>query len=177
MVVRDLDAVPADDETRVWKLECDIDDATGEVLGALTGRLMETGAREAHYLPTLTKKGRPAWQLQVICTDGAREALELEIFRSMTTIGIRRVPFERTVLPRQEIALPCEPGPVAGCHGGMCRVGTPGQLAETATPQTQGAPRDRSGRTARLLLQTLLDAADAHVVRVPWDEKTAPRQA
>ena len=113
MVVRDLDAVPADDETRVWKLECDIDDATGEALGALTGRLMEAGAREAHYLPTLTKKGRPAWQLQVICTDGAREALELEIFRSTTTIGIRRVPFERTVLPRQAIALPCEPGPVS----------------------------------------------------------------
>ena len=113
MVVRDLDAVPADDETRVWKLECDIDDATGEALGALTVRLMEVGAREAHYLPTLTKKGRPAWQLQVICTDGAREALELEIFRSTTTIGIRRVPFERTVLPREAICLPCEPGPVA----------------------------------------------------------------
>lgn len=30
-------------------------------------RLREAGAREVHWLPLYCKKGRPGWQLQVIC--------------------------------------------------------------------------------------------------------------
>ena len=52
----------------IVKLECDIDDASPEVLAYAADRLREAGAREAHWLPLYCKKGRPGWQLQVICT-------------------------------------------------------------------------------------------------------------
>lgn len=85
----------------VWKLETDIDDTTGEVLGYTLERLLEAGAKDAHYLPCFMKKNRPAWQLQVICDEERRPALERILFRETTTIGIRRVRMERSILKRQ----------------------------------------------------------------------------
>ena len=85
----------------VWKLETDIDDTTGEVLGYTLERLLEAGAKDAHYLPCFMKKNRPAWQLQVICDEEHRPALERILFRETTTIGIRRVRMERSILKRQ----------------------------------------------------------------------------
>lgn len=97
--------IDAADEGRILKLECDVDDMTGEAMGAVIDRLLAAGAREAHWIPLGTKKGRPSWQLQVICMPADREALELVIFRDTTTIGIRRCPMERTVLPREAVSL------------------------------------------------------------------------
>lgn len=86
---------------QLWKLEADIDDSTGEMLGYTLERLLAEGARDAHYLPCYMKKNRPAWQLQVICDESHREDLEELIFRETTTIGIRRIALERTVLARR----------------------------------------------------------------------------
>ena len=86
----------------VTKLECDIDDATGEALGTVIDELLGVGALEAHYLPVFTKKGRPAWQLQTICPHERTDAVEGVIFRQTTTIGIRRTTMRRTTLPREE---------------------------------------------------------------------------
>lgn len=85
----------------VIKLEANIDDCTGEVLGYVMDCLMEHGARDVHYVPVFMKKNRPAYQLTVICGEEEVEALENIIFRETTTIGIRRVKMERTVLPRE----------------------------------------------------------------------------
>lgn len=87
--------------TSVVKLECDIDDATGEELGYVAELLREAGAREVHWLPIFTKKGRPAYQLQVICVPEDVARMESAIFRGTPTLGIRRVPMERTVLKRR----------------------------------------------------------------------------
>ena len=43
----------------IVKLECDIDDASPEVLAYAADRLREAGAREVHWLPLYCKKGRP----------------------------------------------------------------------------------------------------------------------
>ena len=47
------------------------------------------------------KKNRPAYELNVICDEVRRAELEQIIFRETTTIGIRRVQMERTVLRRE----------------------------------------------------------------------------
>ena len=85
---------------RVVRLECDIDDASGEVLAYAADRLRGAGAREVHWVPIFTKKGRPAWQLQVIASIEDAERLEGIIFAETTTIGIRRWLCDRTVLER-----------------------------------------------------------------------------
>lgn len=85
----------------VWKLETDIDDCSGEVMGHVLKLLMANGAREAHYMPIYTKKNRPAYTLAVICKEKDRESLENLIFAETTTIGIRRGKMQRTILKRE----------------------------------------------------------------------------
>lgn len=84
----------------IVKLECDIDDCSPEVLAYAVERLREAGAREAHWLPIFCKKGRPAYQLQVIVEPSDVSRMEEIILSETTTIGIRRLQMERTCLPR-----------------------------------------------------------------------------
>lgn len=89
------------DDTSVYCLESNMDDCSGEILGYLMEKLMAAGARDACYSPVYMKKNRPAWKLTVLCEKEDIPKLENIIFRESTTIGIRRYPVERTVLPRE----------------------------------------------------------------------------
>ncbi len=94
--------IEADKETSdaVIKLESNIDDCTGEALGFVMEQLLEAGARDVHYIPVFMKKNRPAYQLNVICGEELVPRMEEIIFRGTTTIGIRKIRMERTVLGR-----------------------------------------------------------------------------
>ncbi|MCI8666738.1 MAG: nickel pincer cofactor biosynthesis protein LarC [Dorea sp.] len=85
----------------IYKLESNIDDCTGEALGYVLEQLFEAGARDVHYSPVYMKKNRPAYQLNVICSEEMLTKMEEIIFRETTTIGIRRMKMERTVLKRE----------------------------------------------------------------------------
>ena len=89
------------EEESIWKLESTIDDCSGEVLGYVMDRLFHAGARDVHYTPVFMKKNRPAYQLNVICSEDVIPKLEQIIFMETTTIGIRRFQVERTVLQRK----------------------------------------------------------------------------
>lgn len=88
------------DRGTVTKLECDLDDCTGEALGRVIELLMAAGAREAHAIPIVMKKGRPGHQLEVICDGELAPTLEHIIFENTTTIGIRSMDMRRHALPR-----------------------------------------------------------------------------
>lgn len=107
-------------DDHLWKLEADIDDSTGESLGYTMNRLMDAGARDAHYIPCFMKKSRPAYQLQVICDEEHREGLEQIVFQETTTIGIRRMAIQRTVLERRMETVDTGQGKVSikVCEGG-----------------------------------------------------------
>lgn len=51
------------EQEKIWKLESNIDDCTGENLGYVMERLMEAGARDVHYSAVYMKKNRPACSL------------------------------------------------------------------------------------------------------------------
>ncbi len=89
------------EEDVIYKLETNIDDCTGEALGYVMDRLMEKGARDVHFLPVYMKKNRPAYELAVICDADKVNVLEQTIFQETTTIGIRRIRMERSILPRE----------------------------------------------------------------------------
>ena len=112
-----------DDTTprEIWKLECDVDDCTGEALGYCMEALLAAGAKEAHFVPVFTKKNRPAWQIQVIFDEGRRECCENILFLNTTTIGVRRQRMERTVLVRRS-----------------CKVATPLGTVEAKTVELPG---------------------------------------
>ncbi len=84
----------------ICKLECNLDDCSGEVLGYTMERLMKEGALDVCYLPIYMKKNRPAYMLTVLCRPEDQHKIEQIIFVETTTIGIRRQFMERTVLPR-----------------------------------------------------------------------------
>ncbi len=86
----------------IVKLESNIDDCTGENLGYVMEKLFEVGARDVHYMPIFMKKNRPAYQLNVICKEKDVKALEHILFCETTTIGIRKVAMERSILQREE---------------------------------------------------------------------------
>ena len=89
----------------IWKLECDIDDSTGEQLGYAMERLYAEGAREAHYMPVFMKKNRPGWELTVICDEEHLARMEKVIFAETTTIGIRKQEMERSILTRESVLI------------------------------------------------------------------------
>ncbi len=98
------------DTDSIYKLESNIDDCTGESLGYAMERLLEAGARDVHYTPVYMKKNRPAYQLNVICSQEKIAKMEEIMFRETTTIGIRRMKMERTALRREIRKIPTSLG-------------------------------------------------------------------
>lgn len=98
MLIREETAHKGQD---IYKLETNIDDCTGEVLGHVMEILFERGAADVSYTPVFMKKNRPAYLLTVLCAGDKVKQMEEIIFRETTTIGIRRARMERTVLKRE----------------------------------------------------------------------------
>lgn len=115
------EACPSDEN--VWILECNIDDSTGEMLGLALERLMEAGARDAHFTPCFMKKNRPAYLLRVIADEERIGELEEVIFDVTTTIGIRRYRVERSCMQRAmaEVETPFGQVAVKVCAGAGVR--------------------------------------------------------
>ena len=86
MIIEDQD----ENKDVVVKLESNVDDCSGEALGYVMDRLLKAGARDVHYIPVFMKKNRPAYQLNVICSEEDVAKLENIIFEETTTIGIRK---------------------------------------------------------------------------------------
>lgn len=109
----------------ITKLECNIDDCTGENLGFLQERLFENSARDVTVIPCFMKKNRPAFLLQVICDNREVAKMESLIFENTTTIGIRRVQMERTKLARRQIEIRTSLGKITAkevCINGKKRI-------------------------------------------------------
>ena len=101
------------EKDEVVKLESDIDDASGEVLGYTMKKLMDAGALDVHFSPIYMKKNRPAFELTVICKEEKKKEMEEIIFRETTTIGIREFSsLMRSILHREEKKVDTSFGPV-----------------------------------------------------------------
>ena len=105
----------------IIKLETNIDDSTGEALGAVMELLFREGARDVYYTPAYMKKNRPAYVLNVLCRKEEKDRLEEIIFRNTTTIGIREIPCGRAVLPRKRMEVET---PWGKADVKVCRIGT-----------------------------------------------------
>lgn len=79
-------------------LQCNIDDMTGEMLGATLDLLMDEGAMDVHFTPIVMKKNRPATTLSLLCGAEAEEKFKRLMFRHTSTLGIKTIPIDKTVL-------------------------------------------------------------------------------
>jgi hypothetical protein len=96
----------------VVELSANIDDCTGEVLGATIAKLLSAGCLDAWACPVVMKKSRPAWVLSALCAPGDAEAAQGIIFSETTTFGIRRRTCQRTKLLRDHQTVETPYGPV-----------------------------------------------------------------
>ncbi|MDD6451168.1 MAG: nickel pincer cofactor biosynthesis protein LarC [Lachnospiraceae bacterium] len=104
----------ADDrkEDQIIRLECDMDDITGEEMGFAMDRIYEAGARDVFYQPVYMKKNRPGILLTVLTKEKEKEAVIRAIFCHTTTIGIREEVMRRYVLKRVLVTEDTSFGPV-----------------------------------------------------------------
>ena len=91
----------AEESTSVGVIEANIDDATPELLGYATERLLEAGALDVTIAPVLMKKNRPGSALTVLARPEDTERLAALLFGETTTLGVRIYTAERRVQKRE----------------------------------------------------------------------------
>jgi len=82
-------------------LETNVDDVTGEVLGYMTERIMNLGAKDVTITPGITKKGRPTNIISVICDSENMNRLMDLLISETGTLGVRVSTSERYLVPRK----------------------------------------------------------------------------
>jgi len=91
----------APESTTVSVIEANIDDASPQIIGWATEKLLEAGALDAVVIPAQMKKNRPGVILQVIAPPEKSEELIALIFRETTTLGVRLNTADRRVQLRE----------------------------------------------------------------------------
>lgn len=104
----------------VVELSANIDDCSGEVLGATIERLLLAGCVDAWASPITMKKSRPAWMLSALCFERDVKAAEDLMFAETTTFGIRRRTCERAKLLRRFELVETPYGPIRIKIGAWC---------------------------------------------------------
>jgi uncharacterized protein (TIGR00299 family) protein len=87
---------------RVVQLETNVDDVTGEVLGNLIDRLMESGALDVSIIPVLMKKGRSGSAIRAIALQEDKEDLSRLIMRETGSLGVRVFPLLHRYVAERE---------------------------------------------------------------------------
>lgn len=107
-----LSGTPAGSEALVV-LAADLDDATGEEIGAVADQLRDAGALDVTLLQTLMKKGRPGTRVEVLAATDEADRLEALLLRESSTIGVRRYAVQRRALPRRHVEVQVDGQPIA----------------------------------------------------------------
>ncbi|HVA73538.1 MAG TPA: nickel pincer cofactor biosynthesis protein LarC [Acidimicrobiales bacterium] len=82
-------------------LEANVDDVTGEILGATLSALIGAGALDAWVTPVTGKKGRPAHVVSVLCDVSAVGRLRQVLADETGTLGVRAQTWQRWPSERQ----------------------------------------------------------------------------
>ena len=94
------------------ELAANIDDCSGEIIGATVEALLAAGCLDAWATPIVMKKSRPAWTLVALCAPGDVAAAQRIIFTETTTFGIRSRPCRRSKLVRELATVETACGPI-----------------------------------------------------------------
>jgi uncharacterized protein (TIGR00299 family) protein len=103
-IVGELEGV----EGGIELLEANVDDASGELLGAAVERLLAAGALDAWLEPVVMKRGRGAYKVCALSPAADRERLVRLLMLETGTLGVRHLSVGRTVAERRvvEVELP-----------------------------------------------------------------------
>ncbi len=86
---------------RVAVLETNLDDVSGEILGAFVEQALAAGALDVFHTPIQMKKSRPGVLLTVLCPEADADRFAECILRQTSAFGVRRTLAERRKLRRE----------------------------------------------------------------------------
>jgi hypothetical protein len=150
-------------------LECNLDDTTPELIGALTAQLLAADALDVFTTAIQMKKQRPGVLLSVLCHAAQKPALLDLLFRGSTTFGVREHAVQRTILARRF-------APVATPFGAVrIKLGTWCGADVTRAPEMDDcvALAQKFGVTAREVYEAAQGAAQA-LAGLPRPGKSRP---
>ncbi|MBI5366469.1 MAG: LarC family nickel insertion protein [Planctomycetes bacterium] len=125
---------------RLWVVETNLDDMTGQQIGWLFDRVFAAGAVEVYTTPVSMKKNRPGVLFSALVPPAALLAVEAALFTESTTFGVRRYPVERTKLAREFVTHATAFGPV------RYKVGRRGGAVATVSPEYEDCRRIAEAR-------------------------------
>lgn len=79
-------------DDQMLKVEVNLDDISGEILGYVMDLLIESGANDVYYTSIYMKKNRPGILLQLLCSKGNLDKMKQILFTETTTLGVRYYP-------------------------------------------------------------------------------------
>jgi uncharacterized protein (TIGR00299 family) protein len=138
----------------VVQIECEIDDMSPQLTGALVDRLLSAGALDAFLTPVIMKKGRPGVLVTILAPSGRVDSLVDVVFRESTTLGVRSSPVTRRVLDRRHEAV--------AVFGHPVRLKVSGRSGEvlTVTPEFDDCARV-AAETGRAIRDVQAEALEA----------------
>lgn len=148
----------------IWLVEANLDDATGETIGAAAEAILAAGARDVWLTPATMKKGRPGVVMACLADEAARVAVEDAIFLHTPTFGLRRRRVERSILARKHVEVETTFGRV------RMKVGRRAGRVLTANPEY--ADCLRLAGEGGVAVRVVLEAA-----RAAWDRRSADAAA
>ena len=86
---------------RVAVLETNLDDCSGEILGAFVETAFTAGALDVFHTPIQMKKNRPGVLLTVLCAEADADKFSELMLRETTAFGVRKTIAERRKLRRE----------------------------------------------------------------------------
>ncbi|NBV24144.1 MAG: nickel pincer cofactor biosynthesis protein LarC [Proteobacteria bacterium] len=93
-------------------LETNLDDVSGELLGAFVEQALSAGALDVFHTPIQMKKNRPGVLLTVLCAAAEADKFAELILRETSAFGVRRTLAERRKLKREFITVKLPAGEV-----------------------------------------------------------------
>ena len=134
-------------------IETNLDDATGEQIADCSLRLLQAGALDVTQTPCTMKKGRSGVILSVIARPEDVSRLETLMFLHSPTIGVRRYPVQRDVLPREHLVVSTSLGDV-GAKSSSLPNGATRLKMEHDDLQRLAIEQDMSTESVRRLAET-----------------------
>ncbi len=134
---------------KVAVLETNLDDCSGEILGAFVETALAAGALDVFHTPIQMKKNRPGVLLTVLCAEAEADKFAELILREATAFGVRKTVAERRKLRREFTEVKTSLGNVT------VKIGKLGGKVVQAAPEFESAKKlaDKAGVPVRQVFE------------------------
>jgi len=141
---------------RVAVLETNLDDCTGEILGAFVETALAAGALDVFHTPIQMKKNRPGVLLTVLCAEADADKFSELMLRETTAFGVRKTIAERRKLRREFAGLKTAFGKVT------VKIGRLGGKVVQAAPEFESAKKlaTKSGVPVKQIYEAVAAVCD-----------------